>query len=43
MAEESFRLPGSSYQELTKIIVGYGKSDSEATPGDIAKVVVTCF
>ena len=39
MAEESFRLPGSSYQELTKIIIGYGRTNSEAAPGDIAKVV----
>lgn len=38
MTEDRFRLPGSSYEELTKIIKAYGDLDKEVTPGDVSKV-----
>lgn len=36
MAEEGFKLPGSSYAELVKIIRAYGHSPDEAAPKDVA-------
>jgi hypothetical protein len=36
MAEERFRLPGSSYQELVKIIRAYGQVPENASPKDVA-------
>ncbi len=37
MAEE-FPLPGSSYKELIKIIQGYGRTGTEATLADVARL-----
>ncbi len=36
MADEAFKLPGSSYAELVKIIRAYGHAPDEATPKDVA-------
>jgi hypothetical protein len=36
VAEEGFKLPGSSYAELAKIVRAYGHSPEEATPKDVA-------
>jgi len=38
MPEEGFRLPGSSYEELAKIIRAYGTLTAEATPGEVSKL-----
>jgi hypothetical protein len=38
MADEGFKLPASSYEELTKIIMGYGKSKDPVGPGDISRL-----
>lgn len=38
MAENEFRLPGSSYEELANIIVAYGTRDEAANPGDVSKL-----
>lgn len=38
MAEEGFKLPASSYEELTKIIMGYGKSKEPIAPGAISRL-----
>ena len=38
MGDEDVRLPGSSYDELTKIIVGYRRFDGEVSPTDIGRV-----
>ena len=37
MAEEGFRLPGSSYEELSRIIKAYGHTTGEVSPGDVSK------
>jgi hypothetical protein len=39
LAEEQFRLPGSSYEELAKIIVGYSRFDSEIPPSEVGRVI----
>ena len=36
MAEDTFRLPNSSYDELVKIIRAYGSANNEATLDDVA-------
>ncbi len=36
MAEDTFKLPGSSYAELVKIIRAYGHAPEEAVPKDVA-------
>jgi hypothetical protein len=36
MNQESFKLPGSSYQELAKIIRAYGHAPDDAVPKDVA-------
>ena len=36
MADERFKLPGSSYAELVKIIRAYGHAPDEAVPKDVA-------
>jgi hypothetical protein len=41
--EERFRLPGSSYQELVKIIRAYGSLDKEAGPVEVGNVAVVHF
>lgn len=38
MAEEGFRLPASSYEELAKIIMGYGNHPTQSTPDDISRL-----
>ena len=38
MAEGEFRLPGSSYEELSNIIVAYGTRDEASNPGDVGKL-----
>lgn len=38
MAEEGFRLPGSTYEELANIIVAYGTRDEASNPGDVSKL-----
>lgn len=38
MAEEKFRLPGSSYEELAKIIKAYAHLGGPATPGDVGQL-----
>ena len=38
MAEEGFRLPGSSYEDLANIIVAYGTRDEASNPGDVSKL-----
>lgn len=38
MAERQFRLPGSSYEELSSIIVAYGTRDDVARTGDVGKL-----
>ncbi len=35
---EIFRLPGSSFEELTKIIASYGNVQGEASPTDVARL-----
>lgn len=37
MAEQKFRLPGSSYEELQKIILAYGHINGKASNADISK------
>jgi hypothetical protein len=39
MPEEGFRLPGSSYAELTKIIQGYAKQKGKVPLDEVSKVV----
>jgi hypothetical protein len=39
MGDDEFRLPGSSYDELTKIIRGYGHYDADVPLSEIAQVV----
>lgn len=39
MPEEKFRLPGSSYEELAKIIKGYGHLVSPVTPQEVGSLV----
>lgn len=39
MADEKFRLPGTSYEELSKIIQAYGELNREVSPGEVATVV----
>jgi len=36
VAEDGFKLPGSSYAELAKIVRAYGHAPDEATPKDVA-------
>lgn len=36
MADEGLKLPTSSYEELTKIIMGYSKSKVPVTPGELS-------
>ncbi len=38
MAENEFRLPGSTYEGLVSIIVAYGTRDEAAGPGDVSKL-----
>lgn len=38
--EERFRLPGSSYEELVKIIRAYGNLGKEAVPADVGQLAV---
>jgi hypothetical protein len=38
MAERYFRLPGSPYEDLVKIIVAYGTRDEASTTGDVGKL-----
>lgn len=38
---EAFKLPGSSYDELAKIIAAYSNVPGEVSPGDVAKLVGT--
>ncbi|HEY3384790.1 MAG TPA: hypothetical protein VGK32_23765 [Vicinamibacterales bacterium] len=38
MADDEFRLPGSSYDELIKIIMGYGHFDTDVTPADVGGI-----
>ena len=38
MPEERFRLPGSSYEELAKIIKAYGNLSLEAAPNEVSKL-----
>jgi hypothetical protein len=40
MADEKFRLPGSSYPELVKIIKAYSHSGKSATLEDVSKLAV---
>ena len=37
MAEQKFRLPGSSYEELKKIIIAYSHVKGKASNDDISK------
>lgn len=39
MGDEEFRLPGSSYEELVKIIMGYGNVTTDVAPGDVGRVI----
>ncbi len=39
MPEEKFRLPGSSYDELVKIIRAYSHASGPVGPGEVAKVI----
>ncbi|MBZ5565240.1 MAG: hypothetical protein LAP13_22815 [Acidobacteriia bacterium] len=39
MPEQGFPLPGSSYKELIKIIMGYRQVGQEAVPSDVAKLI----
>lgn len=41
MPEEKFRLPGSSYEELVKIIKAYGHVNAPATPGEVGTLAGT--
>lgn len=38
MVEERFRLPGSSYEQLVRIIQSYGHLDEAASPEDVSRV-----
>ena len=38
MAERYFRLPGSPYENLVKILVAYGTRDEASTTGDVVKL-----
>ncbi len=38
MAENEFRLPGSTYEGLVNIIVAYGTRNEAAGPGDVSKL-----
>lgn len=38
MAEEGFRLPASSYEEITKLIKAYGNMKEAAVPGQISQL-----
>lgn len=38
LAEEEFRLPGSSYEELANIVVAYGTRDEATMGGDVGKL-----
>ena len=38
MAERYFRLPGSPYEDLVKILVAYGTRDEASTTGDVGKL-----
>ncbi|CAN5589201.1 hypothetical protein BH24ACT21_BH24ACT21_04820 [soil metagenome] len=38
MAENEFRLPGSTYEGLVSTIVAYGTRDEAAGPGDVSKL-----
>ncbi|MGB3680864.1 MAG: hypothetical protein WA990_00095 [Rubrobacteraceae bacterium] len=38
MAENEFRLPGSTYEGLVNTIVAYGTRDEAAGPGDVSKL-----
>lgn len=38
MAENEFRLPGSTYEGIINIIVAYGTRDEAAGPGDVSKL-----
>ena len=38
MAEEKFKLPGSSYEQLRKIIIAYGNTKGDSSIDDIAKL-----
>lgn len=39
MADDKFRLPGSSYEELVKIIRAYSHPSGPASPADVANVI----
>ncbi|WP_447928709.1 hypothetical protein [Vreelandella sp. EE27] len=39
MADDKFRLPGSSYEELTKIIKSYGQFNAPAGLDDVSKLI----
>jgi hypothetical protein len=39
MATETFRLPDSSYEELTRIIKAYGALTTEASPSDVSRIL----
>jgi hypothetical protein len=38
MPDDGFRLPGSSYQELVRIIRAYGNLISEAAPSEVSRL-----
>jgi hypothetical protein len=38
VADEKFKLPGASYDELVKIIAAYASIDKDAAPGDVAQL-----
>lgn len=38
MADNGFRLPGTTYEGLVNIIVAYGTRDEAAGPGDVSKL-----
>jgi hypothetical protein len=38
LADESFPLPKSSYDQLTRIIKGYGQQTTDATPADVGQL-----
>lgn len=39
MAEDKFKLPGSSYEELIKIITAYGNTSGPVAPSDVGSVI----
>jgi hypothetical protein len=41
MPEEKFRLPGSSYEELVKIIKAYGHMNAPSAPGEVGRLAGT--